>query len=874
MNRPKDISEKSMSIPFMKPVLTIGLLLLLLISVQGVVFAQEQNITLDKWWRYGWTEGIGIDEEGNYLYLVYGAMLRVYDITDRYNPVAIKDVPVDVDSFGTRLFIDGDYLYLNSNTGLWIFDIANRENPVVIDHYDNYTWWEYGNVYVEGEYAYIACGPYGLVILDVSNKLNPVKVGVWEPEERVEKVIVKDQTAYVLDKYNDFIYYVDVSNPANPNKIAETNCSGAALTDMDLWSDYLFITNLGSSSPDWENVALIVVDVSNLSNPVILHKCEEGWDSGIGWNYINIVYPKAYVGKSSCGAGVFDISTMNETNPPVLFAKYFPGQTLYMRDIAATGDFAYFSNGAYYTFVVYDTRTETGAVNKIGAGAGRTFQVGSSGNQFAYAVGDYWFRIFDVTADPFEPIYSEDVGGRCREVPVTFEKDGRIYFAWPTGWGPLYIYDVTSPYAPERVFQNQDMNSGDIAYNAEHEILFIDSLISTRDPERGIEHYIRSFDLSDMDNITLIEALLTGNSNSTGEHGYTYLHGAWTYGDYFYTTASIGLDKLLIYKIGADKKLSFIKEYNFGVGDIKKMAFESNYGYMVTSKGFYVLDMSNPESPQIIGSNDEITSSSRILPEGNYVYLASQYKEMYKVDVTDKTNPQIVGSFTHAPDQIYSVAICNNKLVLATTNDGVMVLNNPGVSPMPDPTLKLKDQTTGSTRYTQSSTVNVEISNDDTAVAWLLSETQDTPPDPSDIRWTTTRPTTYTFDSPDEGIKIVYIWVKDADGNVNSGPVAASIVLDTTPPSLISSEPVNGSVVSSLEGVKFVFEDNFDFDEEGTEITVTKDGVPFTDYIRDNTVRNEISLSINNPSDGRYVFAITPKDKAGNSASQEIVVED
>ena len=831
-------------------------------------------MTLDKWWRYGWTEGIGIDKEGNYLYLVYGAMLRVYDITDRYNPVPVKDVPVDVDSWGTRLFIGGDYLYLNSNTGLWIFNISDRKNPVIIGHYNNYSWCEYGNVYVENNHAYISTCQNGLVILNISNKSNPVKVSIWDlPDIRFNKVIIKNRTAFILDNYNYKILIGNISNPSSPFIISEINFSDAAPTDIDLWSHYLFITNkpIYSSGEEWKNTSLIVVDVSNLSNPVILHKCGEGWYN-FGWGFIKIAYPIVYVGKSSQGAGAYNISAMNETNSPKFVGKLTFEGSQYMRDITAVGNFSYISGGEGCAGIgIYDFKNMRS--KPILLEAGRTFQVDSLGNQFVYAVGDLWFRIFDVTTDPFEPIYSERVGGRCREVPVTFEKDGKIYFAWPTGWGPLYIYDVTNPYAPKRIFENREMNLGEIAYNSEHEILFVTSLLSTRDPERGIESYIRSFDLSDMDNITLIEALLTGNSNSTGYHGYSYLHGAWTYGDYFYTTASsIGLDKLLIYKVGADKKLSFIKEYNLGVGDIGEMAFESNYGYMVTFNGFYVLNMSDPEFPQIIGSNDGITSASRILPAGNYVYIASQFEEVYKVNITNKTKPQIVDVFRHAPDQMHGVTRCNNKLVIATTNDGVMVLNNPGDSPMPDPTLKLRDQITGSTRYTQSSTVNVEIGNDDTAVAWLLSETQNTPPDSSDPRWNTTRPTTYTFDSPDEGIKTVYIWVKDAEGHVNSGPVAASIVLDTTSPSLVTSDPANDSVVPSLEKVRFIFEDNFDFDEEGTEITVTKDGIPFTDFIRDNSVRNEISLSINNPSDGRYIFTITPKDKAGNIASQEIVV--
>jgi len=94
-----------------------------------------------------------------------------------------------------------------------------------------------------------------------------------------------------------------------------------------------------------------------------------------------------------------------------------------------------------------------------------------------------------------------------------------------------------------------------------------------------------------------------------------------------------------------------------------------------------------------------------------------------------------------------------------------------------NPALVLKDKTTGSTDYTDEQLVNVEVGNDIDAVAWLISETQSTQPEEGAVGWGI-EPATFTLSSGD-GLKTVYIWVKDVAGNVNTAPVSATITLDT-----------------------------------------------------------------------------------------------
>ena len=112
----------------------------------------------------------------------------------------------------------------------------------------------------------------------------------------------------------------------------------------------------------------------------------------------------------------------------------------------------------------------------------------------------------------------------------------------------------------------------------------------------------------------------------------------------------------------------------------------------------------------------------------------------------------------------------------------VLFLVVAGTSAPSDPTLDLTDQTSASTTHTDSTTVYAAIGNDVTAVAWILSETQVAPPQSTSASWIPSRPTTYSFDSGTNETKTVYVWVKDAAGDVNTGPVSDSIILDTKNP--------------------------------------------------------------------------------------------
>lgn len=89
--------------------------------------------------------------------------------------------------------------------------------------------------------------------------------------------------------------------------------------------------------------------------------------------------------------------------------------------------------------------------------------------------------------------------------------------------------------------------------------------------------------------------------------------------------------------------------------------------------------------------------------------------------------------------------------------------------------------------------VTFTASDNLTSVAYIVTETATTP-NLADPRWRPAPPVTYTFASP--GIRTLYAWVRDGSGNFSS-PASASVTIDTTPPSVVSTSPANGATLSA-----------------------------------------------------------------------------
>jgi murein DD-endopeptidase MepM/ murein hydrolase activator NlpD len=103
-------------------------------------------------------------------------------------------------------------------------------------------------------------------------------------------------------------------------------------------------------------------------------------------------------------------------------------------------------------------------------------------------------------------------------------------------------------------------------------------------------------------------------------------------------------------------------------------------------------------------------------------------------------------------------------------------------TPPPQANLTLSDPVTGSNTFTKNQTINLEITDDGDATAWLISEIQTTKPAADNSDWQIVKPTSLNLSAGDAA-KTVYLWAKDILNNITENASTATIIFDTTPPS-------------------------------------------------------------------------------------------
>ncbi len=163
----------------------------------------------------------------------------------------------------------------------------------------------------------------------------------------------------------------------------------------------------------------------------------------------------------------------------------------------------------------------------------------------------------------------------------------------------------------------------------------------------------------------------------------------------------------------------------------------------------------------------------------------------------------MAGGHTFGDAFLQAAGFGSNTSNMISWSYGLTLFGDPSLGPkvgivMPNPKVFLRDSTTGIGAYTDSTLVDVIITYDRTAAAWLLSETQNTQPNAGHPDWVGVKPATFEL-SLGDGFKRVYAWVKNADGVINSG-ASGKTTLDTVPPAA-SANP-SGRVFANPVEVK------------------------------------------------------------------------
>lgn len=189
--------------------------------------------------------------------------------------------------------------------------------------------------------------------------------------------------------------------------------------------------------------------------------------------------------------------------------------------------------------------------------------------------------------------------------------------------------------------------------------------------------------------------------------------------------------------------------------------------------------------------------------------------------------------------------------------------------PPQNPTLILSDPDSGNQDYTNNTYVIVTVTNLDTDVdEFILNETHSTQPHKDDPAWNSVLQSTFDLWGSD-GLKTVYLWVKDHTEHINVGVSSATITLDT-------QGPENSYL--SIDGGSYT-------NSQDINLTISATGADYMwidgDVIDNSSTKEWISYSTSKqvtliPGDGTKTVTIKFSDGAENETSpieDEITLE-
>ncbi|NUU98458.1 hypothetical protein [Marinitoga sp. 1138] len=309
-------------------------------------------------------EIIGIKTYGTQKYVFLGTYggLQAVDITDLNNAYLVDSHFDDFSVF--HGVISGDYAYVTGN-GYAVVDISDQYNfdksiyeyveknvsypmnSVHVDDYDiiaagesglviynetakkTYTLYLGGyvrEIYVDGNYAYVAAGDEGFIIVDISDKTNPTKIGGYDPGD-VSGVYVDGNYAYITGKTwysKDIVIVMDISDKTTPKEISTYSFLGLNNSAFDIYikENYAYIT--------YNNYGFIIMDISDKANPIKIGTYNTNHAGNIT---VNGDY--AYLADGSNGLVIVNIR--DKTNPTKVGAY----DTGYACNVIVNGDYAY-----------------------------------------------------------------------------------------------------------------------------------------------------------------------------------------------------------------------------------------------------------------------------------------------------------------------------------------------------------------------------------------------------------------------------------------------------------------------------------------------------------------------------------------------------
>ena len=530
------------------------------------------------------------------------------------------------DNSARDLVVRDGFAYLATGPGgLHILDVSAKGPPVEVSWFD--TLGSANGISLNDDYAYIADGRDGLRVVDISDPKSPHEIGEYNTPGYAEDIALSGQFALVADEGGGLLI-LSVKNPEKPEKQSELAVRGGAI-HIAAQGKYAYIAD-GRHN-------LQVIDISNSKKPEQIASI----DIQAPVNDIYIAGSKAYLAADQRGLLILDISDPADPKETGSFATKVAAL-----GISVANSYAYIADGRGGLVVVdlsfpkelraVGTYTEPYEANRVEVLEDQVF------------IADKYAGLRHIQAQVLinpQMVGESSAQGKVEDVAITGK-----YALLAAGERGLRVLDISDLKAPREI-EFYDTPGYAVAVAVKGDLAYV------ADKNKGI----LALNLSDLPNAldAVSEFSASQDANDVAASG-----------SYVYLADGKNGFHVIDYQDAQNPKE--IGVYSFS-GNLTGVEVSGNYAYLSAGEaGLRVVDVSDPAIPTEVGHYDTPGDAQAVAIKPPYVYVADGSRGMSVVDVSNPREPKKAAEF-ELGGWVQDVSIEGDSAYLANSVLGLSV---------------------------------------------------------------------------------------------------------------------------------------------------------------------------------------------------------
>jgi len=232
----------------------------------------------------------------------------ILDVSDPSNPQNISQLFLNYSTYD--IYYSNKVVYLSDNNyGLTIINVSDITNPKIIPHtlkFDS-TY----NIVQNKDVLYLLTTLSEVYSVNIMNPNNPQQLGVFDLGGNSEDVAIKGNFAFIANGL-DGLVVLDIKNKTHPVLVSRVN-SGNYSVKVYLYNVFAFVvTQYRHACSIWEKI--VIFDISNKNNPQFVSEFRKGF----------LIYDMQFIDTSLYIVSENNLEIYDISNPlvPVLMNNY------------------------------------------------------------------------------------------------------------------------------------------------------------------------------------------------------------------------------------------------------------------------------------------------------------------------------------------------------------------------------------------------------------------------------------------------------------------------------------------------------------------------------------------------------------------------